>query len=662
MNTLYLRDVAFGERARPLVTAGLLDEADVVLVDAALQRFGPVPAEVMLAAALAVGVQRRGHVGVDLQRVRELAAPSADPQGDLWPRDLGAWQRTVLQSPLTGQPGASPDSVRDRPLVAQALPDGHCLLMTQRLWDVQARLATKLRAMASETAAHAPDVATLQPSLQALLLAGARPEHRLAKEQLAQALAVAARRRLTLILGGPGTGKTYSIRLLLAALLAERPDLRVVLAAPTGKAAVRMTEAMREAERAAPADDKVAQILANLPSATVHKLLGKRPDGSVRHHRDNPLPADLVIVDEASMVDLALMGQVVDAVAPGAQLVLLGDRDQLASVDVGTVLADIAQAAAEPQSPLRASLVRLAVNYRFADAPLVSAVAAAVQAGDPTSLAQAVQLLNGRRPIAEELQDVAPIRPIPLATFADRAAAMDALAAPYTAPGGYAALLAEHLRQGGRSALREPRVRRELLNALNQYRVLAAHRQGPLGVTGLEAALGERVRAALVAAWRERPEAAPGNADELPRENGLWLGQPVLVTENAYDVDLRNGDIGLVVCGEGQRLTVVFPVAAPADASGPEATGPGAREVPIARLPPHTGALAMTVHKSQGSQFQHVALVLAEGPAPLQTRDLVYTAITRAQTQLTWAGSEVALQAALNRTVTRASGLAPLLR
>ncbi len=654
MKGLYLHNSQLGERAAPLLEAGVLSDADVLLVDTALRRYGSLDPAMLVAAALAVGMQRRGHVGVNLLRATELAPPSADAASELWPRDLHGWERAVLASPLVSLDGA-----RDRPLVAQPLPDGQHLLMTQRLWDVQARLAAQLRTMANETAAHAPAEQPLHTALQRLFLQGAKPEHRPAKEALATALAQAARRRLTLILGGPGTGKTYSIRLLLAALLSERTDLRVVLAAPTGKAAVRMTEAMREAQAAAPTEDHVAQTLANLPAATVHKLLGRRPDGSVRHDADHPLPADVVVVDEASMVDLPLMGQLVDAVAPGAQLVLLGDRDQLASVDVGTVLADIAQAASQPESPLHASLVRLTVNYRFADAPLVSAVAAAVQASDPTSLAQAVQLLNGRRPIAQELCEVEPIRPVQLTTVADRTAAMETLAAPYTAPGGYAAVLGEYLRQGGRAALREPRVRRQLLFALGQYRVLAAHRSGPLGVAGLEEALGVRIRDALTAAWRERPEATAGNRDELPREAGLWLGQPVLVTENAYDVDLRNGDIGLAVCGEGQQLTVLFPVASPA--GEPEAMWPGAREVPIARLPPHAGALAMTVHKSQGSQFRHVALVLIDGPSPLQTRELVYTAMTRAQVRLTWAGSEAALQAALGRTVTRASGLAPLL-
>ncbi len=652
MSTLNLRNTQLASRAAPLLTAGVLTEADLVLVDAALQRFGEPDPDELLAAALALAVQRRGHVGVDLLQVATLAEPSEEP---VWPSDLPAWQAKLLASPLVSQ-----GENRQRPLVMQPLPGGEHLLMTQRLWDVQARLAQALRQMAGEITAHAPTQDLLQQALLRSLTQGAKPEHLAAKTQVAQSLAAAARLRLTLVLGGPGTGKTFSIRFLLAALLAQRPELRVVLAAPTGKAAVRMTEAMREAQRAAPTQDNIAQLLADLPSSTVHKLLGKRPDGSVRHHRGNPLPADIVVVDEASMVDLVLMAQVVDAVAPGAQLVLLGDRDQLASVDVGTVLADIAHAAAQTGSPLQACLVRLTVNYRFADSPLVSAVAAAIQAATPESLVQAEQLLTGRRPDAVDAQ---PIQPIAAGDLAERTAATHTLAGPYFAKGGYVALLAEQLRTGGRAALRETQVWRQLLYAMGSYRVLAVHRQGPLGVAGLEKAIGDSVRSVLQLAWNERKstQQVRTKSEDLPREAGLWLGQLVLVTENAYDVDLRNGDIGLVVCGDGGRLVVVFPVAAPVDATGVEAKWPGVREVPIARLPPHMGALAMTVHKSQGSQFGHVALVLTDGPSPLQSRELVYTAITRAQQQLTWVGTAPALHDALQRMVARASGLAPLL-
>lgn len=670
MSDLYLHHQDFAVRAEPFVQADVLARADVVLVDAALRRFAGLAADELLAAALAVGVQRRGHVGVDLRELAQqrnvLQAAEELPEDAVaappWPEDLAAWERAVLASPIVSR-----DGNRQRPLVAQPLPGGRHLLMTQRLWDIQARLAQALRCMAAEEAAHAPPPEHLQARLLQSLLLGAQAQHVAAREQLARTLAVAAGRRLTLVLGGPGTGKTFSIRFLLAALLSDQPQLRVLLAAPTGKAAVRMTEAMREAQRSAPTEDTISELLANLQSSTIHKLLGKRPDGGVRYGPGNPLPADIVVVDEASMVDLVLMGQVVDAIAPGAQLLLLGDRDQLASVDVGTVLADIAQAAAQEDSPLHPCLVHLTVNYRFADAPLVSAVAAAVQTATAASLQDAVALLNGREATSPQLRDVLPIAPISVSTLAERTAAIEELTAPYCAADGYVTLLAQHLRQAGRAALTQPMVRRQLLDAIGNYRVLAVHRRGPLGVEGLEKAIGQRIRATLTAAWQQR-QRGPGaavqdRADDLPREAGLWLGQLVLVTENAYDVDLRNGDIGLVVCAEGGRLAVVFPVAAPPHLGHgePSARWPGAREVAITRLPPHTGALAMTVHKSQGSQFRHVCMVLADGQSPLQSRELVYTALTRAQQRLSWAGSEKALRLALSRTVMRASGLGPLL-
>jgi len=681
MSNLYWHHCDFGDLAETFALSGAITLADAVLVDAAVHRLNERDPEVLLAAALALAMQRSGHVGVDLVSVQAVCAaahvagetPHSKRVSAPWPEDPQAWQRKVLQSSLV-----SVDGDWQRPFAVQVLPDGRHLLMTQRVWSIQCRLADGLLRMAREEAAHAPQLASLQTALSESLLAHARPEHLLATQAMVQSLASAAQRQMVLVVGGPGTGKTYSIRFLLTALLEHKPDLRVLLAAPTGKAAVRMTEAMREAKGGAVAEDTIDKRLANLRSMTVHKLLGKHPDGSVKYHRGKPLLADVVVVDEASMVDLVLMAEVVDAMAVGAQLVLLGDPDQLASVDVGTVLSDIVAAASRPHSPLEPCMVRLTINHRFAEAPLISAVAAAIQAQTPESLQTAVALLTGQSgppqtppgmaaagtclPLA-----VSTLAPIAVATLADRSRAIETLAAPYCQGDGYVTLLAGHLQRGGRAALATSRVRRELLLAMGRYRVLAVHRKGPLGVAGLDKSIGEQIRMVLAAAWAKRhgdnPQPATLTPADLPRDSGLWLGQLVLITENAYDVDLRNGDIGLVLCGEGERLVVVFPVATPADESvnSPMAKWPGAREVPIARLPPHMGALAMTVHKSQGSQFDHIALVLADGDSPIQTRELIYTAITRAKKQLTWAGSEQAMAQALGQTVARASGLGPLL-
>ena len=243
-------------------------------------------------------------------------------------------------------------------------------------------------------------------------------------------------------------------------------------------------------------------------------------------------------------------------------------------------------------------------------------------------------------------------------------AQLDALARPYvegtvvlggaeagTQHAGYAGLLCAHVTARGRwaASLREPALQRSLLDALDRYRVLAVHRAGPLGVEGLEAALAERVRAALLPTRGDRATGA-----RLASRGAHWLGRPVLVTENAYDVGLMNGDVGLVL--PHPTVDDLFAAFPSVDGSG------GVRHVPLSRLPPHEGALAMTVHKAQGSQYDRVALVLAGRESAIQTRELVYTAVTRAKDQLTWLGDRAELELALGRRVTRASGLAELLR
>lgn len=342
----------------------VLEPTDVLLVDTVAPRFAETRPDVLLALAFAVRGPRAGQVGVDLLRIAQtldderLLQRTGDAELPLdWPSDAAAWQAQTLTSALVGPAeGASL-------FVAQPLRTGQVLLMTRRLWQEQALLAARLRALAGPVAQPlaAEDVAS---GLAALEVTG----------EAAAAVATALARRLTVVTGGPGTGKTFSIKRLLALLLehegAARP-LNIQLAAPTGKAAVRMAEAIQEGLEAVPGISAPTRArLGQLAPRTLHKLLGMRPDGSARQNAGNPLEADVIVVDEASMVDLTLMRHLLDAVPPHARLILLGDRDQLASVEAGTVLADLVGGAelgdAADGNPLRQSIVRFTVSRRFA--------------------------------------------------------------------------------------------------------------------------------------------------------------------------------------------------------------------------------------------------------------------------------------------------------
>lgn len=576
------------------------------------------------------------HPGLaGLDRLAEAArlASLATSEGHVC-ADLSDWtaadREGLTDSGLVGTPA--------QPGGAPLILDADHRLYLRRYFDYERRLASALR-QRSETAGLAPPSTAAVERLNALFPPATDAE--VDWQKLAAASALLS--RLTVISGGPGTGKTTTVLKLLACLLADDPGCRIALAAPTGKAAARMLEALRGQAGLLAADGGLPVELADsLPrqASTLHRLLGYQPQGGFRHHAGNPLPVDVLVVDEASMLDLALAAKLVDAVPPGARLILLGDKDQLAAVEAGAVFAEIAgdprlsparlrelarltglpDEAIAPPAPLRETPLHDAViwftrNYRFHKAPGIGRLAELANAGDDAGAV--VWLRNGKTADVEWLDDAgagvsASLREQVLAGYEPYLAA---LPPPESSP------LDDECLQA-------------LFAAFNRFRVLCAVREGPRGVEALNHLVTEAV-------LRRQGRALSG-----PDLEG-YLGRPVLVLRNDYASRLFNGDIGLMLPGgESGELMVYFP-------EGES----GFRAVPRVRLPEHDTAFAMTVHKSQGSEFERVALILPAAISRVVTRELIYTGITRARASVLLASAEAVLAEGIRRRTDRRSGL-----
>ncbi|MDF1504131.1 exodeoxyribonuclease V subunit alpha [Roseisolibacter sp. H3M3-2] len=606
-----------------------LRDVDVHFARAAARLAGGVDPLVLLGLAAASRASGDGHVYAELdapERLVRLEGAAAVA----WP-DPAAWRAALEASPVVATAREAAESP-GCPLVL----DGHRLYLA-RYWGYQRRLLAAGGARAAlqradvDRAALAAGLARYFPEADR---AGPPPDLQRA------AAAAAVLRALVRVTGGPGTGKTTTVldvrdHLVEQARALGLAPVLIALAAPTGKAAARMGDAIaRELARlAVPAD-----VAAAIPRAatTLHRLLGWQPHQPTRFRHDaaRPLPADVVVVDEGSMVDLALMAKLLDAVPEGARLVLLGDRDQLVSVEAGTILADVcgdddagcspawaerlaavgaplSPAVATPAAPTPAvadCVVRLRVSRRFTADGGIGALARAVNAGD----ADAALAVLRRDPTGQ-------VTWLPL-----DAAAADVRALP--------AALREGLVAGYRRAVRVDGPKAALA-AFDAFRVLAAHRERTFGAQGLNAAVVD----ALVRERTVPREAAGGR---------WWPGQPVMVTENDHAQELYNGDVGVVLSEPGGALRVWF-----------RAADGGVRGLAPARLPAHETVFAMTVHKSQGSEFDEVVLVLPPRPSPVLTRELLYTGVTRARQRVTVVGTEEVLRAAIAERVQRASGL-----
>lgn len=584
---------------RPWNDADLITSADIHVATTLTRLGGDDDEQVALGTAFAVRALRMGHVCAEVaQLASTVTSEVADVTHLPWPAP-GPWLRRLAASPLVAL-GDGAAEARPLRLVGERL-------YLDRYWRQERLVAAEL---IERRGATVDDVdAELLEEGVARLFPGAPPD-----DPQRSAAANAVRLRFSVIAGGPGTGKTTTIARLLALLVeqARGGPLRIALAAPTGRAAARLEEAAHaEAQRLVAegtVDPDTGQRMLGLSAGTLHRLLGWRPDSHsrFRYDADNRLPYDTVIVDETSMVSLSLMAKLLAALRAGCRLILVGDPQQLASVEAGAVLGDIVGPGAG------AGITVLRRVHRFGGE--IAALADAVSGGDADA---ALQLLGAGGAALAWIPCPDGEDPSPTALEPVRAATVRAAEA----------VRAAAVAGDGAGALR-------LLGAL---RVLCAHRQGPFGAESWTDRMAGWLRAAL-----------PGYGAVAGYGAGdpWYPGRPVMVTRNDYELQLFNGDTGVAVAGADGSLRVAF-----------ERRG-NVWEVSPARLDAVETLHASTVHKAQGSQFDAVTVVLPDAGSPILTREMLYTAVTRARRKVTVVGSDAALAAAIARPIARASGLA----
>ncbi|MSP24477.1 MAG: exodeoxyribonuclease V subunit alpha [Myxococcales bacterium] len=583
---------------------GVLVPIDVELALACGQLAADVSAAERLAVAFVSRAVRHGHVALDVAGLTTealtdeigttVAVTSAEGGRPVELPAPAAWLNILAASALVAK---APETLAEPCAFAPLVLDLDGRLYLRRYFEYERTVARAIDARRAEP------VLVDEACLALGLLRHFPPATRDAAQSCAAELAV--RRRFAVISGGPGTGKTTTVVRILAlleeqAIAQQVPAPVVLLMAPTGKATDRLRESVAEKCAQVDVTGSIAERIAGHArrASTIHRALGFQPRTPThfRHDASSPLACDAVVVDEASMVDVALMAKLFDALPKACRIILLGDKDQLTSVEAGAVLGEL--------YGLEGSSAHLGHSHRFGETSPIARLTKAIKTGAADEMMLALR--DGAPDLARE--DIEAFEPL---------------------AGSLGASVREHFSS---FYTLDPAAR---LDALGRFRILCAHRKGPVGVEAINLAIEQLLQRERGIATAER----------------YYDGRPVLVTENDYDTRLYNGDVG-VICQQGGVPCAFF--------RGENGAQP--RAVPAARLPRHETAYAMTIHKSQGSEVTEVAVVLPERPSSFATRELVYTAVSRATRRVRLYGTVETLTAAVGCSSHRTSGLGARLR
>lgn len=569
--------------------------------------------EVLLAAGLTSYAYRQGNICISLQ---EHAGKVVFEGSEMKAPSLDNWVNYLEGTSVVGRPGDF------CPLIL----DESRRLYLHKLWHYEQSLAQNIMAKARLQSGDI-DPEVLNDGIKRLF-------HFRDDELNWQAIAAIAAvyNNLTVISGGPGTGKTTTVVNVLALLLEQNLNREqmpsIALAAPTGKAAARMEDSILSSKENLNVNSKIKEAIPG-NAMTIHQLLGARRNSSqFRYNEENPLPYDVVIIDEASMVDQALMSRLMEALLHDAKLILIGDKDQLASVEAGSVLGSICNVdrnrvtaefaerlidfsidlpsiyIEDQKKPLTDSIILLEKSYRFKEDSGIPKLAAAIN--------------RGEAPQAFELLDSGTEKGISFADFSSFENFEKELKD----------LVLRYFRPVIDSANPE-----KMFNALKSFRLLSPHRRGPLGVDYLN----QKVEDILI-------------SEELVFRYEKWYhGRPIIINQNEYSLNLNNGDVGICFHDTQGDKKILFPKET------------GFMSIAPSRLPDFSNAFSLTVHKSQGSEFDHVKIVLPDKVSPVLTRELLYTAVTRARRSVEITGKREVLTVGIKSRLQRSSGLKDLL-